>query len=104
MQHHKKQYNVLSLFSSAGIGELGIKSSGMTILLSNELIKERCDLYHENYPETECVCGDIWKEKDKIIERWTAMGVGTPFLIYATPPCQGMSFNNSERNKRGEKT
>ena len=48
-----KKYNVLSLFSSAGIGELGIKACGMNILLSNEILKERCDLYHENYPETE---------------------------------------------------
>lgn len=85
---------VLSLFSSAGIGELGIKASGLRILLSNELLENRCALYKENYPETECLCGDIWQMKDQIIQRWDTYNVGSPFLIYATPPCQGMSFNS----------
>lgn len=89
----KKKYCVLSLFSSAGIGELGIKACGMDILLSNELLKNRCDLYHENFPETESVCGDIWDKEQEIVERWKSKNVGAPFLIYATPPCQGMSFN-----------
>lgn len=86
--------NVLSLFSSAGIGELGIKASGLKILLSNELLKNRCALYQENYPETKSICGDIWVLKEKIVEEWNALNVGSPFLIYATPPCQGMSFNS----------
>lgn len=85
--------NVLSLFSSAGIGELGLKACGMNILLSNELIKERCDLYKENYQDAISVCGDIWEQKDTIINTWNSMNIGSPFLIYATPPCQGMSFN-----------
>lgn len=86
--------NVLSLFSSAGIGELGIKASGLHILLSNELLSNRCALYRENYPETECICGDIWEKKSEIIKKWNSFNVGNPFLIYATPPCQGMSFNS----------
>ena len=86
--------NVLSLFSSAGIGELGIKASGFKILLSNELLSSRCDLYKENYPETECLCGDIWQLKEQIVNAWENFQVGSPFLLYATPPCQGMSFNS----------
>lgn len=91
--NQEKKYNVLSLFSSAGIGELGIKKCGMDILLSNELLRERCELYHENYPETENICGDIWEKQSEIIKRWKSKRVGNPFMIYATPPCQGMSFN-----------
>ena len=85
---------VLSLFSSAGIGELGVKANGLNILLSNELLKNRCSLYEENYPETKCLCGDIWQLKDSICDEWINFEVGSPFLIYATPPCQGMSFNS----------
>lgn len=84
---------VLSLFSSAGIGELGVKAAGLKILLSNELLESRCELYKENFPETESICGDIWSEKEKIIKTWQSYGVGEPYMIYATPPCQGMSFN-----------
>ena len=34
----RKNRSVLSLFSSAGVGELGIKAVGYDILLSNELL------------------------------------------------------------------
>jgi len=85
---------VLSLFSSAGIGELGLKASGLKILLSNELLQNRCALYQENYPETKSLCGDIWALKEQIIKSWQDFKVGNPFMIYATPPCQGMSFNS----------
>lgn len=85
---------VLSLFSSAGIGELGIRASGFKILLSNELLKSRCLLYEENFPETKSLCGDIWELKKDICQSWNDFQVGSPFLIYATPPCQGMSFNS----------
>lgn len=85
---------VLSLFSSAGIGDLGIKASGLKILLSNELLQNRCSLYKENYPDVDCICGDIWNEQDAIVTKWNRYDVGSPFLIYATPPCQGMSFNS----------
>ena len=86
--------NVLSLFSSAGIGEVGIRSSGLNILLSNELLKNRCLLYQENFPETKSLCGDIWELRNEICDNWSNMSNDSPFLIYATPPCQGMSFNS----------
>ena len=89
-----KERYVLSLFSSAGLGELGVKACGMKILLSNELLEPRCSLYKENYPETKSLCGDIWNLRENICKDWNDFNVGSPFLIYATPPCQGMSFNS----------
>lgn len=86
-----KDKKVLSLFSSAGIGELGVKAAGMSILVSNELLQNRCELYSENYPGVDSICGDIWEKEDEIIERWLKKTSENPFLIYATPPCQGMS-------------
>lgn len=86
---------VLSLFSSAGIGELGIKAHGWPILVSNELVTNRCQLYRENYPEVENICGDIWEKKEEIIASWRRQSKDAPFLIYATPPCQGMSSNGA---------
>lgn len=94
MKKTKTDKFVLSLFSSAGIGELGVRSSGLKILLSNELLKNRCQLYEENFPETKSICGDIWEFQDKICDEWNKFNVGNPYLIYATPPCQGMSFNS----------
>lgn len=90
-----KNKTVLSLFSSAGIGELGIQAAGLKILLSNELLKERASLYKENYPNVFEISGDIWKEKEKIIATWNNIESKSPFLVYATPPCQGMSSNGT---------
>ena len=87
--------NVLSLFSSAGIGELGIKAHGWPILISNEIVENRCQLYRENYPEVENICGDIWEEQENIISSWKQKSNESPFLVYATPPCQGMSSNGA---------
>lgn len=87
--------NALCLFSSAGIGELGIQAAGINITVSNELVKNRCDLYRENYPDVNNICGDIWDKEAEIISAWEDNFQTAPFLIYATPPCQGMSSNGA---------
>ncbi len=84
---------VLSLFSSAGVGELGLKANGLEVLLCNELLPDRCRLYQHNFPSTSVLQGDIWDKESDIIKTWNEFGVGSPFILYATPPCQGMSFN-----------
>lgn len=91
----RKEKNVLSLFSSAGIGELGIQAAGLKIRISNELLPERAKLYSENYPDVEEICGDIWEKQEDILNTWEKLNIGIPFLIYATPPCQGMSSNGT---------
>lgn len=90
-----KTCTVLSLFSSAGIGELGVEAAGLEILVSNELEPLRTKLYHENYPGVECICGDIWEKQGDILSAWRNASDAEPFLIYATPPCQGMSSNGA---------
>lgn len=84
-----------SLFSSAGIGELGLEASGMKIIAANEIVPNRCALYRENYPQTQLFEGDIWEEKDAFVE-YVSNELEKDeelFLLYATPPCQGMSTN-----------
>ena len=90
-----KNRNVLCLFSSAGIGELGIKALDWNILVNNEIVQNRCEIYKENYPEVKTICGDIWEKQHEIIATWNMCTKENPFLIYATPPCQGMSSNGA---------
>lgn len=92
-----KRIKAISLFSSAGIGELLLPREKINVLLANEIIKERADCYHFFYPETEMLCGDICDEenKKKIIKCATKEGVD---LLIATPPCQGLSTLG--KNKR----
>ena len=94
--HTRVNRKALCLFSSAGIGELGLEAAGIDILLANELLPERVDLYRENFQDTEVIQGDIWQLKEEIIKRTKKLlGDDELFLIYATPPCQGMSTNGT---------
>ena len=84
----------LSLFSSAGIGELGLFKNGVEVIAANEILADRCQLYRENHHQTKMFEGDIWKLKEDIVRFVrNASGSNEIFLVYATPPCQGMSTN-----------
>lgn len=79
----------VSLFSSAGIGELRLPRS-IEVVVANELLERRADCYSFFYPDTKMICGSITDKdiKTKIIK--IAKDEGCKFLI-ATPPCQGLS-------------
>ena len=55
--------NGLSLFSSAGIGELYLKQIGIDIKVANELIKRRAELYSKIHKNSEIIHGDITDKK-----------------------------------------
>lgn len=85
--------NAISLFCSSGIGDLGLKANGVQTIIANELLPERAKLFQANYPECKMFPGDIWNLKDEIISYYKNNYQEPPFLILATPPCQGMSSN-----------
>lgn len=80
----------ISLFSSAGIGELRLPKDKINFVLANELLEQRAACYSFFYPQTEMLCGDITcaENKKKIIETANQNKVE---LLLATPPCQGLS-------------
>lgn len=92
----------LSLFANIGVAEAYLDKIGVEVVLANELIKRRADLYSEIYPNTDMICGDITekntyetikrKSKDESVD-----------VIIATPPCQGFSRacrNQDENDSR----
>lgn len=85
--------NAISLFCSSGIGDLGLKHNGIHTVIANELLPERVKLFKTNYPDCTIFAGDIWKLKQDIIQYYSDNFPSEPFLILATPPCQGMSSN-----------
>lgn len=89
--------NGLSLFSSAGIGELYLKQIGIDIKVANELIKRRAELYSKIHKNSEIIHGDITDEKvyKEIISK--AKDQKIEFII-ATPPCQGFSLAGKNKN------
>ena len=86
-------YNAISLFTSSGIGDLGLKQNNITTVIACELLPERMNLFHNNFPDAKCFQGDIWELKDEIADYYNSQYDEPPFMIIATPPCQGMSSN-----------
>lgn len=84
-----KKIKTVSLFSSAGIGEL-LSHENIEVIVANELIKQRADCYRFFYPETNMICGDITNLdiKNEIIN---IANLNQAKLLIATPPCQGLS-------------
>ncbi|MBQ6730738.1 MAG: DNA cytosine methyltransferase [Bacilli bacterium] len=83
----------ISLFSSSGIGDLGLHANGIDVVIGNELLPDRAELFSSNYPEAKMFQGDIWKLKDDIVNYYKSTFSTAPFIVLATPPCQGMSSN-----------
>lgn len=83
----------ISLFSSSGIGDLGLKENDIETVIACEILPERMKLFANNYPNAKCFNGDIWALKNDIIKAYRSKYKDAPFLLLATPPCQGMSSN-----------
>ena len=84
----------ITLFASGGIGDLAFKEAGINMILANEYVYERAQVFAYNYPDCEVIIGDITLEKDNIISRTKELLNGNPLdFLVATPPCQGMSKN-----------
>ncbi len=84
----------LSLFTSGGLGDLAVRQAGFDILVSNEKLEDRHALFAHNFPSTCAITGDIWEHSGRIeSETRQRLGGRNLHLLYATPPCQGMSKN-----------
>lgn len=89
----QKGLNAVSLFCSSGIGDLGLKANNINTVVACELLPERMKLFLNNHPEAKGFCGDIWELKDEIVSYYQNTYKDNPFILIATPPCQGMSSN-----------
>lgn len=80
----------ISVFSSAGIGELLLKNTNVEVVAANELLPKRAECYSHFYPNTDMYCGDITLDQTQDYMVSAAQKSGAKMLI-ATPPCQGLS-------------
>ena len=97
----------ISLFSCAGVGCYGFKMNGFECIASNELLEPRIAVQRANHKckyETGYICGDATaiETHQKIfdeIEMWRRVeGLQQVDVVFATPPCQGMSTANYKKN------
>ena len=92
----KLSFNYVSLFSSAGISDFGLKLLGGNCLAACELDANRRFVHEMNIPAP--IFGDIRSEKQDLIE-YVLLQKKTLDLVFATPPCQSFSTANSRRGK-----
>lgn len=97
----------VSLFSSAGVGCYGFKMNNFECVATNELLPERLEVQKANRKcryRTGYIAGDITKEETKKrlyneIERWRNNHAMQQLdVLFATPPCQGMSTANYKKS------
>lgn len=89
-----KKIRAVSLFSSAGIGEAFLDKINIDVVVANELLNDRANLYQQIYKDTVMIPGDILS--DDVFEK-IVNSSGKVDLIIATPPCQGMSVAGKNR-------
>jgi len=86
---------LISLFTGGGVGDIGLVSAGLELRVANELEQDRAALVSHNFPKARVFVGNIWELKDELVAFVQANDIGNPFLLFATPPCQGMSQNGA---------
>jgi DNA (cytosine-5)-methyltransferase 1 len=98
----QERLTAVSLFCSSGIGDLGFRAAGAEVLVANELLSDRAALFSMNFPETEVLVGDIRELGERIISCSRERLEGRELdVLFATPPCQGMSKNGRGKLLRG---
>ena len=102
----KKKRTYITLFSSAGVGCYGFKLNGFDCVATNELLDVRLDIQKANHNckyESGYIGGDIASEETHSrlfneIEMWKEKeGLKQVDVVFATPPCQGMSTANYKK-------
>ena len=88
----------VSLFSSAGIGELLLNKTCVEVICGNEIIPKRAECYKYFYPNAEVLCSDILLDEtqNQIIDIIKNNDVK---MLIATPPCQGLSTLGKNKNQ-----
>lgn len=96
MHDDNEELLAVSLFSGAGIGDLGLRAAKYRFIAMSELEDDRIALARTNFPEATHYQGDIWVTKDIIVadvlKQLSILGKDLD-LISCTAPCQGMSKN-----------
>ncbi|MCY3801692.1 MAG: DNA cytosine methyltransferase [Chloroflexi bacterium] len=90
----------VSLFSGAGLSDLGYEMAGFQFVVQVEVDERRAAIGADNFPESTWIPDDVCTNHEEIAEAYRAATSDPLDLLVATPPCQGMSSSNPSRGKR----
>lgn len=89
----------ISLFSGAGLSDLGYERAGFHFVIHVEINPRRAKVGEVNFPDSNWIVGDVRTNHDAIINAYRERTSQPLDLMVATPPCQGMSTSNPGRGK-----
>jgi DNA (cytosine-5)-methyltransferase 1 len=98
----KHHLPAVSLFSGAGLSDLGYSQAGFSFLVQSELDAKRATLCAENFPQAISVAGDLSDTWPSVVAAYRNQTPERLHLLSVTPPCQGMSSSNPGRGKASD--
>ena len=90
----------VSLFSGAGLSDLGYEMAGFRFVVQVEVDEKRAAIGAANFPNSTWLTRDVCGGADEIATAYQRATSQQLDLLVATPPCQGMSSSNPSRGKR----
>ena len=90
----------VSLFSGAGLSDLGYEMAGFRFIVQVEIDQRRAAIGADNFPTSEWLTCDVRNSESEIAAAYRRSTSSRLDLLVATPPCQGMSSSNPSRGKR----
>lgn len=93
-------FTAVSLFSGAGLSDLGYELARFRFVVQVELDERRVDIGVSNFPESKWLSRDVRESANEITKAYRESTRKPLDLLTATPPCQGMSSSNPSRGKR----
>ena len=93
-------FTAVSLFTGAGLSDLGYELAGFRFLVQVEADQRRTAIGAHNFPISKWLTVDVSKAHGAIQEVYQESASEPLDLLTATPPCQGMSSSNPSRGRR----
>jgi len=90
----------VSLFSGAGLSDLGYEMAGFRFVVQVEVDQRRAAIGAANFPRSTWLPRDVCGGADDVATAYQKATSRRLDLLVATPPCQGMSSSNPSRGKR----
>lgn len=101
----KARLPAVSLFSGAGLSDIGYELAGFQFVVQAEKDPRRASLCSANFPEAASIVGQIGKTWREVASVYRAKKPEDRLaLLSVTPPCQGLSSSNPSRGKVSDHT
>ena len=87
---------VVSLFANIGVAEAFLEEIGFNVVVANEFVPRRAELFEKIYPKTKTISGDF--SSSEIFQQVVDHSIKhNADIVMATPPCQGMSTAGQQK-------